>query len=340
MLPKRGLARPSPNSFSASTPAASTVPGACGQSYAPPILTYPLAYTLGNQEPTAISSPPDLRNGYVYEWSLSLDRQIAPNTVLSISYAGSDGHKLPRRSLQNQGVPNLPGERRGYHPQPGSNQFIRATDVNSNYNALIARLERRFSHGLSFVGGYTFGKSIDTASGLNGTNQAQDNYDLKAERGLSDFDMRQRFVFSSNWELPFGPGRQWLRGGTGSARVRQLGLVEHPHASVRAASHRHACHRLSGTDSNGTDRPDLIANPNLPAGQRTPSRWFNTNAFAPPPIYYDSLGAFSIPGNEGRNVITGPGLAAWDMSLERQMRLNERLGHGVSLRLLQSDQPS
>ena len=46
-------------------------PGACGQSYAPPVLSYQLAYTLGNQEPTAVSSPPNLRNGYVYEWSLS-----------------------------------------------------------------------------------------------------------------------------------------------------------------------------------------------------------------------------------------------------------------------------
>jgi len=300
--------------------------GACGQSFAPPILTYPLAYTLGNSEPTAISSPPNLRNGYVYEWSLSADHQIAPNTVLSISVAGSDGHKLPRRSLQNQGVPNLPDERRGYHPQPGSNQFIRATDVNSNYNALIARLERRFSHGLSFVSGYTFGKSIDTASGLNGTNQAQNVYDLKAERGLSDFDVRQRFVFSSNWQLPFGPGRQWLRGGTGARVFSNWDLSNiltlqsgQPLMATLATA-------LSGSDSNGTDRPDLVANPNLPAGQRTPRRWFNTDAFAPPPIYYDSLGAFSIPGSEGRNVITGPGLAAWDTSLERQMRWNERFG--------------
>jgi hypothetical protein len=69
----------------------------------------------------------------------------------------------------------------------------------------------------------------------------------------------------------------------------------------------------------------LIANPNLPAGQRAPSRWFNTDAFVAPPIFNDNLGAYSIPGNEGRNVITGPGLAAWDMSLERQARLSERL---------------
>ena len=171
-----------------------------------------------------------------------IDHQIASNTVLSISYAGSDGHKLPRRGLQNQGIPNLPDERRGYHPQPGSNQFIRATDVNSNYNALIARLERRFSHGLSFVAGYTYGKSIDTASGLNGTDQPQDNYDMKAERGLSDFDMRQRFVFSNNWELPFGSGPLLAARGGGHPRVRPLGPIEHSHAPNRTTAHRHIRH--------------------------------------------------------------------------------------------------
>ncbi len=299
--------------------------GACGQSYAPPQLGYQLAYTLGNQEPTAISSPPDLRKGYVYEWSMSVDHEIAPNTVLSVSIAGSDGHKLPRRGLQNQGIPNLPGERRGYHPQPGSNQYIRDTDVNSNYNALIVRLERRFSHGMSFVGGYTFGKSIDTASGLNGANQAQDNYNLRAERGLSDFDIRQRFVLSGNWELPFGSGRQWMRGGTAARLLGHWDLSNiltlqsgQPLTALLPTA-------LSGTQSNGTDRPDLISNPNLPAGQRTPSRWFNTDAFVPPPIFYDNLGAYSIPGNEGRNVITGPGLASWDTSLQRQARLGERV---------------
>jgi hypothetical protein len=302
------------------------VPVACGQSYAPAQLSYQLAYQLGNAPPVAISSPPNLRNGYVYEWSMSIDHEIAPNTVLSVSYAGSDGHKLPRRSVQNQGIPNLPGERRGYHPQPGSNQFTRATDVNSNYNALIVRLERRFSHGMSFVGGYTFGKSIDMASGLNGTNQAQDNYDLKAERGLSDFDIRQRFVFSGTWELPFGSGRPWMRGGKAARVFGHWDLSNiltlqtgQPLTAILATA-------LSGTDSNGTDRPDLIANPNLPAGQRTPSGWFNTEAFVAPHIFHDNLGAsYSIPGNEGRNVITGPGLAAWDMSLQRQARLSERL---------------
>ena len=300
-------------------------PGACGQSYAPPILTYDLAYQLGNSSPTAISSPPNIRNGYVYEWSLSYEQELTPNTVFSLSYTGSDGHKLPRRSLQNQGLPNLPGERRGEHPQPGSNQFVRATDVNTNYNALVARLERRLAGGLSFAAGYTYGKSLDTASGLNGTNQAQDNYNLRAEYGLSDFDMRQRFTFSSLWRLPFGAGGHWAQQGMPSHIFGQWQLANiltlqtgQPLTAILSTA-------LSGTDSNATDRPDLIANPSLPGSQRDPNHWFNTNAFVTPPIFYDAQGAYSIPGNEGRNVVTGPGLASWDSSLERHFRLSERL---------------
>ncbi len=299
-------------------------PGACGQSYAPPIVTYQLAYTLGNQEPTAISSPPDIRNGYVYEWSLAYEHALTRHTLLSLSYVGSDGHKLPRRGLQNQGVPNLPGERLGYHPQPGSNQFIRDTDVNSNYNALVVRMERRFSEGLSFVAGYTYGRSIDTASGLDGTDQPQNNYDMGAEYGLSDFDMRQRLTFSGIWKLPLGASGRWARSGVSSHVLNGWELADivtlqsgQPLTAVLSTA-------LSGTQSNGTDRPDLIGEANLSRGQRDPNRWFNTVAFVPPPIFTDAQGTYSIPGDEGRNVITGPGFASWDGALERQFPLRDK----------------
>jgi hypothetical protein len=300
--------------------------GACGQPYAPPQLSYGLAYQLGNAPPVAISTPPNIRNAYVYEWSLSLDHALSPNTVVSVSYAGSDGHKLPRRALQNQGVPNLPGQRRGYHPQPGSNQFVRATDVNSNYNAMILRLERRFSGGLALVAGYTLGKSIDDASGLQGTDQPQDNYNLKAERALSDFDVRQRFVLSSTWELPFGAGRRWLRSGLaaqGLGQWQMAGILTLQGGQPLTAILPTA---VSGTQSNGTDRPDLIASPSLPSDQRGMNHWFNTTAFRTPPVFFDPAGPFSIPGNEGRNVISGPGFTDWDLSLNRRLPVSERIG--------------
>jgi hypothetical protein len=196
--------------------------------------------------------------------------------------------------------------------------------VNSDYHALVARLEHRLSGGITFMAGYTVGKSIDTASGLQGTNQPQDNYNLKAERGLSDFDVGQRFTFSSSWELPFGSGRRWLQsGGLATDLLGQWqlsGIVTLQSGQPLTAILSTA---LSGTQSNGTDRPDLISNPNLTNGRRSPDRWFNTAVFRVPPVFFDALGAFSIPGNEGRNVITGPGLSDSDISLERHISFAE-----------------
>jgi adenosylmethionine-8-amino-7-oxononanoate aminotransferase len=63
------------------------------------------------------------------EW---LERELAPNTSVELSYEGSSGHRLPRRNLQNQGIPNLPGLRQGQHPQPGADQFSRATGIRAS----------------------------------------------------------------------------------------------------------------------------------------------------------------------------------------------------------------
>src|SRR6185436_7269165 len=75
---------------------------------------------------------------------------------------------------------------------------------NSIYHALLARAERRFSGGLSFLASYTFGHAIDDSTGRNVT---QDNRNLQADRGNSDFDARHRLAVSYIYELPFGRGK-------------------------------------------------------------------------------------------------------------------------------------
>ena len=92
-----------------------------------------------------------------------------------------------------------------------------------------------FPDGLSFVAGYTYAKSLDTASGLDGTDQPQDNYNMRAEYGLSDFDMRQRVTFSGVWQLPFGAGRRWVQSGVPSHLLGGWQVGNH-HSRFRAAN--------------------------------------------------------------------------------------------------------
>jgi hypothetical protein len=91
---------------------------------------------------------------------------------------------------------------------------MNTSEGDSSYHALQVRSEKRASHGLAFLASYTFSKSLDDASGLFGTRAEpgypQNSFDLSADRGLSNFNVKHRFVFSSIYELPFGTGQHWL----------------------------------------------------------------------------------------------------------------------------------
>src|SRR5690606_19982316 len=82
----------------------------------------------------------------------------------------------------------------------------------SSYHAFTTQLERRFSGGFSVLASYTWGHPIDDgpANSESSDPAPQDSYNLRANRGDSSFDIRQRFVTSYTWELPFGHGRRWF----------------------------------------------------------------------------------------------------------------------------------
>ena len=115
--------------------------------------------------------------------------------------------RLRRRMFLSQNIALMPTIVRG--PYFGFAQIFQAEDsMSSNYNALQVKLDKQFSHGLSFGAAYTYSKSIDGASdffgsGANGTTIfPQNNYDTAAEKGLSDFDIRHRFVFNYIYSFP------------------------------------------------------------------------------------------------------------------------------------------
>jgi Carboxypeptidase regulatory-like domain/TonB-dependent Receptor Plug Domain/TonB dependent receptor len=208
-------------------------------------------------------------------------------------------------------IPLIPNVART--PYFGYAQLFTAEDtISSNYNSLQAKLDKRFSHGLSFLGAYTWSHSIDGASvffgsGANATTIfPQDNYNLKAERGNSDFDIRQRLSLSFLYELstpqsvPKALGQGWQVGGILSLQTGQPFSV------------------LTGQDNSstglGNDRPDLIGDAN--AGPHTVQQWFNTAAFVPnAPLTF---------GNAGRNIVVGPGYRDFDFSILKNTKIGER----------------
>lgn len=144
-------------------------------------------------------APADVPTPYVYVYSLESQFNLPANMTGTVGYQGSAGRKLVRLVNERFLFPNDPGN------FFASNVFFPTPDTTSSYNALIATLSRRFTHGLAFDANYRWAKSIDIVSNENPTAATNPTYplDVRQERGPSDYDVRHHFVASAIWDLPF-----------------------------------------------------------------------------------------------------------------------------------------
>jgi hypothetical protein len=236
-----------------------------------------------------------------------VQRELIPDLALMIGYFGSKGTHLrisrninqpingirPYPTLSNSS-PELPGAAIG-------NITHIESSGNSSYNALWSTLTKRFSRGLQLNASYTWSKSID----YNSLSQpptivsVQDSYNLRNERGLSDFDARHRLVLSGIYQLPM-KGNQLVSGW-------QLATIFQIQAGnpVNLVTTNSAVNGLANTV-----RPDLVG-----SVETTDSveQWFNVAAFAPVARF----------GNLGRNVVIGPGFNNVDFSVIKNTKLTE-----------------
>jgi hypothetical protein len=151
----------------------------------------------------------DVPTPYVYSYSLEMQNDLPGGFTSSLAYQGSASRKLVRTVPQQF----LFQYETGSFINGLGSIFVPRADVNANYNALVARLTKRLSYGLSFDTNYRFSKSIDTVSGEFGaaTNQTYP-VDQSTERGPSDFDVRHTFVLSGVYELPIFRDRRGVAG--------------------------------------------------------------------------------------------------------------------------------
>jgi hypothetical protein len=279
---------------------------------------------------SALAIQRDLRTGYMQHWNLNIERQFGERSVLEVAYVGSKGTKLltardinqPQPSVLPPGLPIVP------RPDPRFDDInLLESRANSNYNALQARFQQRLSRGLTTLASYTWSRSIDDASNFFSSagdpNFPQNSYNVRAERGRSNFDVRHRLSVSYSYALPFGKGREYL---ANDGFVSTVLTGWETHGIVTLQSGRpFTVALLSEIDNSGTgrsilgfganDRPNVVGNPEL--SSPTTDRWFNTGAFA-----FSAPGTF---GNAGRNILDGPGYQSVNVSLMKTTALTERV---------------
>ncbi|HEY7389245.1 MAG TPA: TonB-dependent receptor, partial [Bryobacteraceae bacterium] len=115
--------------------------------------------------PSLFSEDPNFRDPYVQHWNFGIQQDLGFNTVWEVSYAGSAGKKLYEFRNANQALPTTDPDAdvnpRRPRPYLGSDLTYWCSCGGSTYHSLQTKVEKRFSNNLSFLGAYTFGKSID-----------------------------------------------------------------------------------------------------------------------------------------------------------------------------------
>lgn len=246
-------------------------------------------------------------NAYLQSWNLNFQRELTPGLSAMVGYFGSKGtHLIIRRNINQpvNGVRPYPALSESSPILPGT-PLGNITQVegsgNSSYNALWITASQRLSHGLQFNASYSWSKSLDYNSFSTQGVVVQNSYDLRGDRGLSDFDARHRLVVSAIYELPFHRSR--------FAEGWQLAAI------VQAQSGNPVNIVTSNSTVNGvanTLRPDVTGPINITGSVE---RWFDTSVFTPVERF----------GSLGRNAVIGPRFDNTDFSIIKNIKFGDNL---------------
>jgi hypothetical protein len=254
---------------------------------------------------------------YIMEWNAGIQHEIAPNLVLSVDYVGTDGHKLFMHIKANTAHYPAPGALGPRQDYPQFSPITYGEDIgNTNYNSLQAKLEKRFSRGLTFLGSYTWSKSLGIVSGPQDGVMVQDSYNIDASRGPLAYDIRQAFVFSTVYELPLGKRRQFLA--HANAFVQAVLGGWNVSGIVSAYSGLPLTVSLPFDNANtgsSIEFANIVSSP-MPEGfAQNRQHWFNTKAFVTPAQY-----TFGTAGNGN---IRAPGVRNLDLNAFKQFQFTE-----------------
>lgn len=281
------------------------------------------------------NNDPFFQTPHTLQWNLSIQRQVAGSTAVTVGYVGTRGINLSTLKDNNTAIPQVLPDGRKFIPAGTprrntnfSTMNIRQSEASSFYHSLQVGLRKRFGDTpigpLHWQVSYAIAKSIDEQSSdiggtfTNTTGSIQDTDNIRAERSLSAFDVRQNLTINYTYELPLGKtlggfarmiASGWQLNGittlaSGNPFNVQLGLNQS---------------RSGASGSRLADRPNLKpgSSNNPTVGFRTPDRWFDVNAFElQPPGFF---------GNLGRNTVIGPGFVNFDFSVVKNSTVQENV---------------
>jgi hypothetical protein len=287
---------------------------------------------------------PNYRDPQANQWNVTVERQIASNDSLRVSYVGMHTYRLNLTEDLNQ-IPasTTPYQTTSASPYvdpraPYQNWFTLYSTFNAgeaNYNALQVEENHKMSHGLYFSANYTLAKNLaDNQGDTPAANAGELNYgipianrfDVHSDYGNVEGTRRNRFLFTGLYQLPVGEGRAFMNAGgwknavLGGWELTTVTLLETGPWLTPSISDSFDQSNTNVVNRGAFSRPDQVST-NFYQGQSR-TQMFNLAAFAPTPA---GAGRF---GNAGVGILQGPGTAAAGLGLAKVFRVTE----GVRMR--------
>lgn len=307
--------------------------GSVGES-APPAFIDPAAFTFvfpinGFWSGTGKDS---LRTTYVQEWNLTIARDLGRDYAVSAAYIAKTGRKLIAYRPFNA-APYVPGvDAQGRPLSTESNAERRApflpgiygtegiyldNSFTSSFHSMQLEVNKRFAHGLQFSTSYTLGKSIDSSSTTTLGGCLSNPFDVRSDRGRSDWDRRHGFVFSGVWSPPLMTDQKGFLGRIFGGWTASGFQTVQSGAPVTPVSGQNTA--LDGNICGGSSiHPDLVGQIERNHSSRTDMilNFFNRNAFALP-----AIGHY---GTAGRGIFSGPAMVSTDLAILKDFPVTEQ----------------
>jgi len=278
-----------------------------------------------------------LRTPYIQSFNFSIQHQLTPTLMLETAYAGKIGTKIEALRTYNPAkfepdpITGAPASLQNVNDRVifepgilGPQSYLLGNDFRSWYHSFQTQITKRFSKGFSILGSYTLAKSIDSSSTDNLGATVSDPFNIKSERGRSDWDRRHAFVASWLWELPFKFSNHVANSLFAGWTLTAINTLQSGTPLTFWLGQDVA---LDGTGNAGGEHAFL--QPGIKAGNLSIShgnrnafinQFFNTAAFVP--VAQDPLGSY---GNAGRGLISGPAFANTDFSVLKNFQIREQM---------------